>query len=50
MRRMFLLPFALIGSAGCVHTDTASSPPRTSTTVVTPARAAPTSTTVIRTP
>ena len=30
MRRMSLLPFALIGLAGCVHTDTASSPPRTS--------------------
>ena len=49
MRRI-ILPFVLIGLAGCVHTETTSPPPRASTTVVTPAPAAPTSTTVIRTP
>jgi hypothetical protein len=42
MRHIFLLPFALIGFAGCVHTETTA--PRASTTVVTPVPAAPSST------
>ena len=50
MRFAFLLPLVLISMAGCVHADTTASPPRTSTTVVTPEPAAPSSTTVIRTP
>lgn len=44
MRRLLLLPFVLLGLAGCIHTTTERPP--SSTTVVTPAPAP--STTYIR--
>ena len=37
MRRLLLLPFVLIGLAGCIHTETDRAP--SSTTIVTPAPA-----------
>jgi hypothetical protein len=50
MRFMLLLPIVLGGLAGCIHAETTASPPRASTTVVTPTPGPSNSTTVVRTP
>lgn len=46
MRRLLLLPFAVLGLAGCIHETTVERQPPASTTVVTPSQ--PSTTTVVR--